>query len=94
MADWIKEKKRETFKHAAYKRFMSELKTQTESERMEKDIHANRNDKIVGVAILKVNFKTKAITEDKEGYYIMMNGSVKKRTFYSLTYIYTQYRIT
>ena len=46
---------------------------QTESEGMEKDIHANANQKEAGVAILisdKTDFKIKNITRDKEGHYL------------------------
>ena len=42
-----------------------------------KIIHANGNDKKVGVAILisgKIDFKTKSITEDKEVHYIIIKG--------------------
>ena len=46
-----------------------------------KIFHANGNQKKVGVAILisdKIDFKTKTITRDKEGYYIMIKGSIKE----------------
>ena len=45
----------------------------------EKIFHANGNKKKAGVAILishKVDFKTKTITRDKEGHYIMIKGSI------------------
>ena len=53
--------------------------------------HANGNNKKVGVAILisdKRDFPTKDITKDKEGYYIMVKGSNKKRILYLLTYLH------
>ena len=43
-----------------------------------KIFHANRDQKKAGVAILipdKVEFKTKVVKRDKEGYYIMIKGS-------------------
>ena len=46
---------------------------------MEKIFHANGNQKKAGVAILisdKIDFKIKTITTDKEGYYIMIKGSI------------------
>ena len=46
-----------------------------------KIFHANGNQKKAGVAILisgKTDFKTKTITRDKEGHYIMINGSIQE----------------
>ena len=44
--------------------------------------HENGNQKKAGVAILisdEIDFKTKTITRDKEGHYIMIKGSIKKK---------------
>ena len=46
-----------------------------------KIFHANGNQKKAGVAILisnKTDFKIKNVTRDKEGYYIMINGSIQE----------------
>ena len=46
-----------------------------------KIFHANGNQKKAGVAILisdKIDFKTKTITGDKEGHYIMIKGSIQE----------------
>jgi len=46
-----------------------------------KIFHANRDQKKAGVAILisdKIDFKTKAVKRYKEGYYIMIKGSIQK----------------
>ena len=46
-----------------------------------KIFHANGNQKKAGVAILisdKIDFKTKNVTRDKEGHYIMINGSIQE----------------
>ena len=46
-----------------------------------KVFHANENQKKAGVAILisdKIDFKIKTITRDKQGYYIMIRGSVQE----------------
>ena len=45
-----------------------------------KIFHASGNQKKAGVAILisdKIDFKTKTITRDKEGQYIMIKGSIQ-----------------
>ena len=46
-----------------------------------KIFHANRDQKKAGVAILisdKINFQIKAVKRDKEGYYIMIKGSIQE----------------
>ena len=46
-----------------------------------KIFHANGNQKKAGVAILlsdKIDFKTKTITRDKEGHYIMIKESIQE----------------
>ena len=46
-----------------------------------KIFHANGNQKKAGVVILisdKIDFKIKTITRDKEGHYIMINGSIQE----------------
>ena len=46
-----------------------------------KIFHANGNQKKAGVAILvsdKIDFKVKIVTRDKEGHYIMINGSIQE----------------
>ena len=47
-----------------------------------KIFHANGPDRKAGVAVLisdKIDLKTKAIKKDKEGHYLMVKGSIKKR---------------
>ena len=42
--------------------------------------HANRNDKKAGISILisdKIDFKTKALTKDKKGHYILIKESIQ-----------------
>ena len=53
---------------------------QIESDGIEKIFH-KRNEKKAGVVILisdKINLKTKSITKDKEGHYIMIKGSIQE----------------
>ena len=43
--------------------------------------HSNKDQKKTGVAILisgKIDFKTKAVKRDKEGYYIMIKRSIQE----------------
>ena len=47
-----------------------------------KIFHANGNQKKAGVAILisdKIDYKIKNVTRYKEGHYIMIKGSIKKK---------------
>ena len=47
-----------------------------------KIFHANGDQKKAGVAILisdKIDFQIKAVKRDKEGHYIMIKGSSKKK---------------
>ena len=46
-----------------------------------KIFHANRDQKKTGVAILmsdKIDFKNKGFKRDKDGHYIMINGSIQE----------------
>ena len=48
---------------------------------LENIFHANGKQKKAGVAILisdKIDLKIKKITRDKEGYYIMIKGSIQE----------------
>ena len=54
---------------------------QAESEGMEKIFHANGNFKKARIAIHisdKIDFKTKAMTRDKEGHYTILKGSIQQ----------------
>ena len=47
--------------------------------------HATNREKKAGVAILvsdKIDFKTQKVTRDKEGYYIMIKGSVQQENIH------------
>ena len=58
--------------------------------RWKKIFRANGNQKKAGVAILisdKIDFKTKTITRDKEGHYIMIKGSIQEEDI-TIVYIF------
>ena len=62
-----------------------------------KIFHANGNKKKAGVAILisdKIDFKTKTVTREKEGHYIMIKGINPTRRYNTCKYICTQNRST
>ena len=61
-----------------------------------KIFHVNANQKTAGVAIVmsdKIDFKTKTITIDKEGHYIMIKGSIQEEDN-NCKYLCTQHRNT
>ena len=54
-------------------------------------LHANRDQKKAGVAILisdKIDFEIKAMKRDKEGHYIMIKGSIQEEDI-AIINIYT-----
>ena len=56
-----------------------------------KIFHANGNQKEAGVAILisdKIDFKIKIVTRDKEGYYIMIKGSIQEEDIRIIIYMH------
>ena len=81
--DWLNGYKSKTHIYVVYKRSTSDLGTHTDWKWGDgkKIFHANGNQKKAGVAILitdKINFKIKTITRDKEGHYLMINGSIQE----------------
>ena len=49
--------------------------------RHKKLFHGNRNEKKAGAAVLtsdRIDFKTKSLTRDIEGHYIIINGSIQE----------------
>ena len=79
---WLNGYKNKTHIYAVYKRPTSDLGTHTDKVRgWNKIFHANGNQKKAVVAILisdRIDFKIKTITRDKEGYYIMIKGSIQE----------------
>ena len=55
---------------------------------LKKIVHANRDQRKAGVAILisdKIDFEIKVMKRDKEGHYIMIKGSIQEK---DITVIY------
>ena len=80
--DWLNGYKNKTRIYAVYKRPTSDLRKHTDWKWGDRKIfQANGNQKKAGVAILisdKIDFKTKTITRQKEGHYIMIKGSIQE----------------
>ena len=60
-----------------------------------KIFHANGNQKKAGVAMLrsvKIEFKIKNVTRDKEGHYVMIKGINPRRSYNNYKYICSQHR--
>ena len=75
--EWLNGYKNKTHIYAVYKRPTYRLKVKG----WKKILHANGNQKKVGVAILvsdKIDFKIKSIIRDKEGHYITIKGSIQE----------------
>ena len=82
MSEWI---------YATHDRLSSDLKTQRESEGIEKDILWNSNKKKAREAILirdKIGFNIKIITRDKDGHYIIIKGSIQDDITIMCVFVY------
>ena len=79
---WLNGYKNKIHIYAVYKKPTSDLKTYRLKVRgWRNTFHANGKQKKAGVAILvsdKIDLKIKKITRDKEGYYIMIKGSIQE----------------
>ena len=79
-----KKQKNKAHKYAAYKRLISDLKTHTDwkwgdGKRYSKQMETKRN----WVEILitdKIGFKTKTVTREKEGHYIIIKRSIQQES--------------
>ena len=79
--DWLNGYKNKTRIYAVYKHFRPRDTYRLKVRGWEKIFHANVIQKKAGVAILisdKIDLKTKTITRDKEGHYMMIKGSIQE----------------
>ena len=81
--DWLNGYKNQIHIYAVYKKPTSDLKTQIDWkwENGKNIFHANGKQEKAGVTILKseeIDLKIKKITTDKEGYYLMIKGSIQE----------------
>ena len=80
MTEWIKKK---VHLYAAYKRLVSDVRTHTDKKRKDREKYSMQTEvkkKLASVVILmpdKIDFKTKTVTRDKEGHYIMIKGPMQ-----------------
>ena len=80
--DWLNGHKNKTHIYAVYKKPLSDLKTYRLKVRGQKNIfHANGKQKKAGLATLiseKIDLKIKITSDNKEGHYIMIKGSIQE----------------
>ena len=81
--DWLNEYKNETPIYAVYKRPTSKTRDtyRLKVKGWKKIFHANGDQKKAKAAILisdKIDFEIKVVKRDKEGHYIMINGSIQE----------------
>ena len=81
--DWLNGYKYKTPIYVVYKRPNSKQGTHTHTEvkGWKNILHANGDPKKAGVAIPiseKIDFEIKAVKRDKEGHYMMINGSIQE----------------
>ena len=90
LAEWIQ--KQDPYIHCLQETHLTPRDTYRLKVRGWKKIfQANGNQKKAGVAILisdKIDFKTKTITRDKEGHYIMNKGSIQEEEDITIVNIY------
>ena len=93
MADWIK-KPRILNMLPTKDSLQARRHTETKSRGIKNISHKRKGQKTGSkIHITKIDFKTKAITKDKEGHYIIIKGSIQEEDI-TLINIHTQYRST